>query len=156
MRFDEVIKKYGYPIISKEVSAVVSEAKIGFKRGDGSYQYCIMRITGTGKYAPKDGKKSADWFAKGAEKSDITTRLFAVFRYWRIGETQTALKLCGEIGAQSKKSLAAIEEKSPDGIQAMIVKQTLKTVERMQADISGGKPAPENTGAYLNGNPTPN
>ena len=120
--------------------------------GDPAYCFKIASLFGEGKDGfPKDEKKAADWYAKGAEKSDITTRLFAVFRYWRIGETQTALKLCGEIEAQSKKSLAVIEEKAPDGIQAMIVKQTLKNVERMRADISGGKPAPENTGAYLNG-----
>lgn len=125
--------------------------------GDPAYCFKIASLFGEGKDGfPKDEKRAADWYAKGAEKSDITTRLFAVFRYWRIGETQIALKLCGEIEAQSKKSLAVIEEKAPDGIQAMIVKQTLKNVERMRADISGGKPAPENTGAYLNGKPTPN
>lgn len=58
MRFDEVIKKYGYPVISKEVAQVVREAKVGLSRNDGSYKYRIYRITGTGTYAPKDGKKS--------------------------------------------------------------------------------------------------
>lgn len=58
MRFDEVLKNYGYPIISKEVSQVVREAKIGIARNDGSYKYRIYRITGTGSYAPKDGNKS--------------------------------------------------------------------------------------------------
>lgn len=32
MRFDEVIKKYGYPVVSKNVSQIVREAKIGIKR----------------------------------------------------------------------------------------------------------------------------
>ena len=58
MRFDEVIKTYGYPMISKEVSQCVREAKIGIERNDGSYEFRIQRITGTGRYAPKDGKKS--------------------------------------------------------------------------------------------------
>lgn len=58
MRFDEVVKKYGYPVISKEVSQVVREAKIGLGRNDGSYKYRIQRITGSGIYAPIDGKKS--------------------------------------------------------------------------------------------------
>ena len=58
MRFDEVIKKYGYPVISKEVAQVVREAKIGLNRNDGSYKYRIQRITSSGVYTPKNGKKS--------------------------------------------------------------------------------------------------
>lgn len=58
MRFDEVLKKYGYPVISKEISQIIREAKIGLSRADGSYKYRIQRITGTGKYAPQDGKRS--------------------------------------------------------------------------------------------------
>jgi 3'-phosphoadenosine 5'-phosphosulfate sulfotransferase (PAPS reductase)/FAD synthetase len=58
MRFDEVLKKYGFPVISKEVSQIIREAKIGLSRNDGSYKYRIQRITGTGNYAPQDGKKS--------------------------------------------------------------------------------------------------
>ncbi len=33
MRFDEVIKKYGYPVVSKEIADAVSMAKRGFKSG---------------------------------------------------------------------------------------------------------------------------
>lgn len=58
MRFDEVLKTYGYPVISKEVSQIIREAKIGISRNDGSYKYRIQRITGTGNYAPKNGKKN--------------------------------------------------------------------------------------------------
>lgn len=58
MRFDEVLTKYGYPVISKEISQIVREAKIGLARNDGSYKYRIQRITGSGVYSPKDGKKS--------------------------------------------------------------------------------------------------
>ena len=46
MRFDEVIKTYGYPIISKEVSKCVSSAK----RIDSKYgQVCRDRLEGTHK-----------------------------------------------------------------------------------------------------------
>lgn len=59
MNFRDVIIKYGYPIISKEVSQVVQEARIGLKRNDGSYQFRIDRILGIGHYAPlEDGTKS--------------------------------------------------------------------------------------------------
>lgn len=33
MRFDQVIKKYGYPVISKEVAQVLSDARISLQRG---------------------------------------------------------------------------------------------------------------------------
>ena len=58
MPFPEVLKKYGYPVISKEISQIIREAKIGLSRNDGSYKYRIYRITGKGAYAPTDGKKS--------------------------------------------------------------------------------------------------
>lgn len=59
MNFRDVIAKYGYPVIGKEVSQVVQEARIGLKRGDGSYQFRIDRIMGKGHYAPlEDGTKS--------------------------------------------------------------------------------------------------
>lgn len=55
MRFDEVIKKYGYPLISKEVSQVVFDARTG---GDGIWKNkCIAMLKGERK-AP-DGKASA-------------------------------------------------------------------------------------------------
>lgn len=59
MNFRDVIIKYGYPVIGKEVSQVVQEARIGLKRADGSYQFRIDRILGKGHYAPlEDGTKS--------------------------------------------------------------------------------------------------
>lgn len=53
MRFDEVIKKYGYPMISKEVSKCVSSAKrLDSKCG----QVCRSRLDGT--YTQKNGEPS--------------------------------------------------------------------------------------------------
>lgn len=43
MRFDEAIKKYGYPVVSKEIADAVSMAKRGFKSG-------IQKINGVDKY----------------------------------------------------------------------------------------------------------
>lgn len=34
MRFDEVVKKYGYPVVSKEVSSAVGESKAAIARGN--------------------------------------------------------------------------------------------------------------------------
>ena len=56
MRFDEVIKKHGFPVISKEISQVIREAKIGIARNDGSYEYRIKKINGELK--SPDGTKS--------------------------------------------------------------------------------------------------
>lgn len=56
MRFDEVIKTYGYPVGSKEVAQMVREAKIGLERGDGSYLYRIQKLRG--EYRDKEGNLS--------------------------------------------------------------------------------------------------
>lgn len=45
-RFDEVVKEYGYPVISKEVAQTVREARIGLAKGDGSYKYRILKLKG--------------------------------------------------------------------------------------------------------------
>ena len=54
MRFDEVIKKYGYPVISKEVAQTVWEAKKNAKTG--KYAYRIKKLNG--ELLDKNGKLS--------------------------------------------------------------------------------------------------
>lgn len=44
MRFDEVIKNYGYPVISKEVSSTISGAKNSIKKGVYSHRLCKLGI----------------------------------------------------------------------------------------------------------------
>ena len=56
MRFDQVLKTYGYPVISKEVSQIIREARIGLENGDGSYKFRIEKLKGT--YTDKNGNKS--------------------------------------------------------------------------------------------------
>ena len=46
MRFDEVIKKYGYPLISKEASECVGQGRIALERNDGKYTYRLKRLNG--------------------------------------------------------------------------------------------------------------
>lgn len=46
MRFDEVIKKYGYPLISKEASECVGQGRISIERNDGKYTYRLKRLNG--------------------------------------------------------------------------------------------------------------
>ena len=57
MRFDEVIRKYGYPIISKEVAETVNQARKSKERNDGTYTYRLGKLYGTIK--DKDGNPSA-------------------------------------------------------------------------------------------------
>ena len=54
MRFDEVIKKYGYPVVSKEVAQTVWEAKKNAKTG--KYAYRIKKLNG--ELFDKNGKLS--------------------------------------------------------------------------------------------------
>lgn len=54
MRFDEVIKNYGYPVISKEVSQTICEARKNVKTG--KYTYRLKKLNGECK--DKDGNPS--------------------------------------------------------------------------------------------------
>ena len=54
-RFDEVIKEYGYPVVSKEIAQVIEEARRHATTG--KYTYRMKRLNGT--LLTKDGKKSA-------------------------------------------------------------------------------------------------
>ena len=54
MRFDEVIKKYGYPVVSKEVAQTVWGAKKNAKTG--KYTYRIKKLNG--ELLDKNGKLS--------------------------------------------------------------------------------------------------
>lgn len=55
MRFDEVIKKYGYPVVSKDISKRVKDGRAAIKNGnDNSYALLQMR----GEYLTPDGEKS--------------------------------------------------------------------------------------------------
>lgn len=54
MRFDEVLVKYGYPIISKEVAQTISQARKSAESG--KYTYRIKKLNG--ELLGKDGKPS--------------------------------------------------------------------------------------------------
>lgn len=55
MRFDEVIKNYGYPVVSKEVAKYIKEARSAIQKGKADY-YALQKLRGTLK--DKDGNKS--------------------------------------------------------------------------------------------------
>ena len=55
MRFDEVINTYGYPVISKEVSKYVKEARSAILKGRSDY-YAVQKLQGT--LLDHDGNKS--------------------------------------------------------------------------------------------------
>lgn len=44
MRFDEVLKKYGYPVISKEVSNVIHGARKSIQQGKYSHRLCKLGV----------------------------------------------------------------------------------------------------------------
>ena len=54
MRFDKVLEKYGYPIISKEVSECVDQARKALTKG--KHPYRLAKLMGTAK--DKNGNKS--------------------------------------------------------------------------------------------------
>lgn len=56
MRFDEVIKTYGYPIIGKEVSECLDQARKSLERNDGKYTYRLPKLRG--EVVDKNGNPS--------------------------------------------------------------------------------------------------
>ena len=56
MSFREVLLKYGYPIISKEVAECVSQARKGLESDKGYYSYRLAKLQGTA--VDKEGRKS--------------------------------------------------------------------------------------------------
>lgn len=56
LRFDEVLKKYGYPIISKEVSKIVKESRSAIAKNDYEY-YALKKLQG--RAVTKEGEPSA-------------------------------------------------------------------------------------------------
>lgn len=55
MRFDEVIKKYGYPVVSKEISKKVKDGKMALEKGNDE-SYALKQFNG--EYLAKNGKTS--------------------------------------------------------------------------------------------------
>lgn len=60
--FNEVIEDYGFPIISKEVSECICQARIALERQNGQYQYRLDALNGERK--SKNGKPSAYNYTK--------------------------------------------------------------------------------------------
>lgn len=56
MSFVEVIKRYGYPVISKEVSECLYDGRNSLVRGEGANTYRLARLRG--EVVDKDGKPS--------------------------------------------------------------------------------------------------
>lgn len=56
LTFKQVVEKYGYPFISKEVSECVSQAKKGIESNGKYYSYRLARLRG--ELLDKDGNKS--------------------------------------------------------------------------------------------------
>ena len=60
--FNQVIEEYGFPIISKEVSECVSQARIALERNNGQYKYRLEALNGNRK--DKNGKPSPYNYSK--------------------------------------------------------------------------------------------
>ena len=55
MRFDEVIKKYGYPVVSKDISKRIKDGRSAIKRNQNN-SYALLQLRG--QYMNSDGEKS--------------------------------------------------------------------------------------------------
>lgn len=74
MRFDEVIKKYGYPIISKEVSEKIRKARANIRDGKYSLRLCQLGVM-PNEYGGLEVDERYDYF------SAVENSKFAVKKY---------------------------------------------------------------------------
>lgn len=92
MRFDEVIRKYGYPVVSKIVSKRVEEARNAIENGKKD-AVCVRQIEG--RYFTPDGRKSPYNYGK--------------WQYLLSAPFRISHKCCNEM---KKKPFAAYEKQS--------------------------------------------
>lgn len=120
---------------------------------DPSYCFKISAFYGEGKDGfPQDETKSLEWYARGAQNSDVTTKMYLIFKYWKAGDTKNAVKWCNDVIEDTQKNIGALGEQANDtkNVQANMLKQTLQTAKSMLSDISNGRDAPADPNAYFN------
>ena len=120
---------------------------------DVSYCFKLSALYAEGKDGfPKDSKKSLQWYARGAEKGDVSTRMYLVWRYWREKDFSNATAQCKNIIADIEKNIQIIKQKSDVGLDGHLQMENgkLKLLQKMIADISAKMEAPADLNAYYN------
>ena len=120
---------------------------------DVSYCFKLSALYAEGKDGfPQDSKKSLQWYARGAEKGDVSTRMYLVWRYWREKDFSNATAQCKNIIADVEKNIQIIKQKSDVGLDGHLQMENgkLKLLQKMIADISAKMEAPADLNAYYN------
>lgn len=81
LRFDEVIRKYGYPLISKEIANTIYEARRALALGK-TDTIRIQKINGTIDAKKRDGKKTMYDFSKYKPLLDVDFIISDKCCYW--------------------------------------------------------------------------
>lgn len=74
MRFDEVIKKYGYPVISKDVSEKIRKARANIRNGRYSLRLCQLGVM-PDEYGGLEVDEKFDYFA-AADRSKFSVKKY--------------------------------------------------------------------------------
>lgn len=118
---------------------------------DVSYCFKVSSYYAEGKNGfPQDAKKSLQWYARGAEKGDSTTRMYLVWRYWREGDLQNATAQCKLLIDETDKKIQAMKSSSATAMQLEVENKKLRILNKMMSDISSGAVAPANLNNYYN------
>ena len=81
MLFYDVVSKIGYPLVSKEVSECIDQARKALESNDGKYTYRLQKILGTAKQ--KNGEKSL--YNKEKYLGGAYVNKSCNFRIWKLG-----------------------------------------------------------------------
>ena len=107
MRFDEVINKYGYPVVSKEVAEVVEEAKRHLQSGRID-SYRVKRINGEllDKYGNKSRFNCEKWKFLLDADFEVSAKCCNVMKKQPVKKYERETKRKGIIGTMASESLA--------------------------------------------------
>jgi 3'-phosphoadenosine 5'-phosphosulfate sulfotransferase (PAPS reductase)/FAD synthetase len=108
MRFDEVIKKYGYPVASKEVSNTVSGAKNSIRKGQYSLRLCQLGVDKS-EYGGIRDDGTHD-YKKTIEKSKFTQNKW---RFLLDADFDVSEKCCNHIKKAPTKKYEKKTERKP-------------------------------------------
>ena len=125
MRFDEVIQKYGYPVVSKEVSQVIEEARKHLLTG--KYTYRMKRLNG--ELLDKNGNKSMynceKWKFLLDSDFKISNKCCDVMKKHPIKKYERSTKRKGIIGTMAAEGLAREQAWMKSGCNAYESKRPL-------------------------------
>lgn len=118
---------------------------------DPSYTFKLSAYYAEGKNGfPQDSKKSLEWYARGAQKSDVSTRMYLVWRFWREKDLSNATAQCKTIISEVENNINVIKNSPNANVSELLTMENkkLKILNKMLADIETDVVAPADLNTY--------